>query len=78
MRGKYYEGELSWAYALGHYMTGREVPELACPANTVLNYNLAVMTSRKINRLVLHQRLSEVKYTNRKDVKCDSWGLGGI
>ena len=30
-------------------MTEQEVPELACPANTVLNYNLAVMTSRKIN-----------------------------
>ena len=29
-------------------MTGaRKFPELACPANTVLNYNLAVMTSKK-------------------------------
>ena len=44
---KVYKGAVG--HMLGHYDRSKEVPELACPANTVLNYNLAVMTSRKIS-----------------------------
>ena len=45
---------------LGHHDTRRskEVPEFTCPANTVLNYNLASNDQQKNQLDFLHQRLS--------------------
>lgn len=53
---------------LGHYDRSKKVPELKSPANTVLNYNLAYGDQPKSQLDFLHQRLSEVKVHNRKDV----------
>ena len=63
---KYTRGAVG--HMLGHYDRSKEVPELACPANTVLNYNLASNDQQKNQLDFLHQRLSEVKVHNRKDV----------
>ena len=52
-------------------MTEQEVPELACPANTVLNYNLASNDQQKNQLDFLHQRLSEVKSTQSERCKCN-------
>ena len=54
---------------LGHYDRSKEVPELACPANTVLNYNLASNDQQKNQLDFLHQRLSEVKVPVVEDKK---------
>ena len=42
---KYTRGAVG--HMLGHYDRSKEVPELACPANTVLNYNLASNDQQK-------------------------------
>lgn len=51
-----------------HYDRSKEVPGLKSPGNTVLNYNLASNDQPKSQLDFLHQRLSEVKVHNRKDV----------
>lgn len=63
---KYTRGSVG--HMLGHYDRSKEVPELKAPLNTVLNYNLAYAVQPKNQLEFLHQRLSEVKVHNRKDV----------
>lgn len=63
---KYTKGAVG--HMFGHYDRSKEVPELKSPTNTVLNYNLASKDQPKSQLDFLHQRLSEVKVHNRKDV----------
>ena len=63
---KYTRGAVG--HMLGHYDRSKEAPELACPANTVLNYGSYGNDQQKNQLDFLHQRLSEVKVHNRKDV----------
>lgn len=63
---KYTRGSVG--HMLGHYDRSKEVPELKVPANTVLNYNLASNDQPNGQLDFLHQRLSEVRVHNRKDV----------
>ena len=63
---KYTRGAVG--HMFGHYDRSKEVPELKSPGNTVLNYNLASNDQPKSQLDFLHQRLSEVKVHNRKDV----------
>lgn len=63
---KYTRGAVG--HMFGHYDRSKEVPELKSSANTVLNYNLASNDQPKNQLDFLHQRLSEVKVHNRKDV----------
>ena len=55
-------------HMLGHYDRSKEVSGLKIPVNTVLNYNLAY-NDQPLNQLdFIHQRLSEIRVQNRKDV----------
>lgn len=63
---KYTRGSVG--HMLGHYGRTKEVPDLPMPANTALNYNLACNDQPEGQLDFLHQRLSEVKVHNRKDV----------
>lgn len=63
---KYTRGAVG--HMLGHYDRSKTVPELEAPVNTVLNYNLAYNDQPNRQLDFLHQRLSEVKVHNRKDV----------
>lgn len=63
---KYTKGAVG--HMFGHYDRSKEVPDLPMPANTVLNYNLALNDQPKNQLEFLHQRLGEVKVHNRKDV----------
>lgn len=51
-----------------HYDRSKEIPDLANPSNSHLNYNLAVQDQPKKQLDFLHQRLSEIHVHNRKDV----------
>ena len=63
---KYTRGAVG--HMLGHYDRSKAVPELKASVNTVLNYNLAYNDQPKSQLDFLHQRLSEIKVHNRKDV----------
>lgn len=63
---KYTKGAVG--HMFGHYDRSKEVPDLEFSANTVLNYNLAYVDQPQKQLDFLHQRLSEVKVHNRKDV----------
>jgi predicted nucleic acid-binding Zn-ribbon protein len=63
---KYTRGAVG--HMLGHYDRSKAVPELKASVNTVLNYNLAYNDQPKNQLDFLHQRLSEIKVHNRKDV----------
>jgi len=63
---KYSRGVIG--HMLGHYDRSKNVPDLKLPGNTVLNYNLAYNDQPQSQLDFIHQRLSEVKVHNRKDV----------
>lgn len=63
---KYTKGAVGHMFQ--HYDRTKTVPELECPENTYMNYNLANADQPKRQLDFLHQRLSEIKVLNRKDV----------
>lgn len=63
---KYTKGAVGHMFQ--HYDRTKTVPELECPENTCMNYNLADADQPKRQLDFLHQRLSEIKVLNRKDV----------
>lgn len=63
---KYTKGAVGHMFQ--HYDRTKTVPELECPENTCMNYNLADADQPKRQLEFLHQRLNEIKVLNRKDV----------
>lgn len=62
---KYTKGSVG--HMFGHYDRSKEV-NVVCPVNSVLNFNLAEKDQSKNQLEFLHQRLSEIKVHNRKDI----------